>query len=61
MIEVKPLSQTKEPINNPKHPRRYLKEVMTYGINQAKWKAAKEFCDDRKWKFQIMTEKDIGV
>ena len=61
MIEVKPLVQTKEPINNSKHPRRYLKEVMTYGINLAKWKAAQEFCEDRGWEFQIMTEKEIGV
>jgi hypothetical protein len=61
MIEVKPLVQTKEPVKNPKHPRRYLKEVMTYGINIAKWKAAQEFCADRKWQFKIMTEKEIGV
>jgi hypothetical protein len=61
MIEVKPLVQTKEPINNSKHPRRYLKEVMTYGINLAKWKAAQEFCADRGWQFKIFTEKEIGV
>jgi murein tripeptide amidase MpaA len=61
LIEVKPLKQVKEPTKDPKHPRRYLKEVMTYGINQAKWKAAQEYCDDRRWQFKIMTEKEIGV
>jgi hypothetical protein len=61
LIEVKPAKQTKEPVKDPKHPRRYLNEVMTYGINMAKWKAAQEFCDDRKWQFKIMTEKEIGI
>jgi hypothetical protein len=61
IIEVKPLKQVKEPAKDPKHPRRYLKEVMTYGINQAKWRAAQAYCDDRCWQFKIMTEKEIGV
>jgi len=61
MIEVKPYSQTIEPKKNAAHPRRYLKEVFQYGVNQAKWKAANEFCKDRNWKFKIMTEKEIGV
>ena len=41
--------------------RRYLNEVKTYGVNTAKWKAAVEFCEDRKWEFKIMTEKELGV
>lgn len=61
LIEVKPYSQTIEPKKNPSHPRRYLNEVITYGINQAKWKAAKEFCSDRLWNFRVMTEREIGV
>lgn len=61
MIEVKPYNQTIEPKKNPAHPRRYIKEVFQYGVNQAKWKAATEFCKDRNWKFRIMTEKEIGV
>jgi len=61
LIEVKPKKQTMEPAKDPKHPRRYIKEVITYGINQAKWRAATEFCEDRKWQFKIFTEKEIGV
>jgi hypothetical protein len=34
---------------------------MTWGVNQAKWKAASEFCADRKWRFLIMTEKELGI
>ena len=43
VIEVKPLAQTKEPKKPSKVTKRYIKEVYTWGINSAKWKAAKEF------------------
>lgn len=61
VIEVKPLSQVKPPTVQSKPTRRYLKEVKTYGINSAKWKAAKEYCELKKWKFLIMTEKELGI
>jgi hypothetical protein len=32
---------------------------MTWGVNEAKWKAAQEYCLDRGWVFQIMTEKQL--
>jgi hypothetical protein len=35
--------------------------VKTYGVNEAKWKAARSFCADRGWSFIIMTEKELGV
>jgi hypothetical protein len=46
---------------NQKPTKRYLREVMTWGINSAKWKAAEEYCKDRKWKFVIMTERELGI
>lgn len=67
LIEVKPKQQTQPPdINNKLTPKgmiskKYLNEVMTYGVNQAKWKAAIEMCKDRGWKFQIMTETELGI
>lgn len=64
LIEVKPLEQTKAPKRfegKGKPTRRYLQEVMTYGVNAAKWKAAEEYCLDRGWKFYIMTEKELGI
>jgi hypothetical protein len=61
IIEVKPLAQTMEPKKQPKPSRKYITEVMTYGVNQAKWKAAREFCADRKWSFHIFTEKELGI
>lgn len=61
VIEVKPHAQTKEPDRNQPKSRRYIKEVYTWGVNQAKWKAAEEYCRDRRWQFKIMTEKEIGI
>lgn len=61
IIEVKPSVQTKEPAKQSKRTRKYISEVLTWGVNQAKWKAAEEFCRDRNWKFKIMTEKEIGI
>jgi hypothetical protein len=34
---------------------------MTWGVNQAKWKAAMEFCADRKWVFKLITEDELGL
>lgn len=61
LIEVKPLAQTMEPKPSKSRSKRYLSEVRTWAINSSKWTAAQEFCDDRKWKFMIMTERELGV
>ena len=61
MVEIKPAEQTKEPIKKKTINKAYVNEVMTWGVNQAKWKAAKEFCDDRRWKFVILTEKELNI
>ena len=68
MIEIKPKSQTAPPDISKKNKtpsgrisRRYLNEVKTFGINDAKWKAARRYCDERGWKFSIMTEEHLGI
>ena len=61
LIEVKPAIQARAPKVQKKATRRYIKEVMTYGINTAKWKAAQDYCEDRKWKFVVMTERELGI
>lgn len=60
VIEVKPYCQTMPPTKKTKVTRRYLTEVKNWGINNAKWEAAKRFCGDRNWKFTILTEKEIN-
>jgi hypothetical protein len=59
MIEVKPKAQTKEPVKKKKITKQYITEVTTWGVNQAKWKAAEEYCLDRGWTFKILTEDEI--
>lgn len=61
VVEIKPAKETKPPAVQAKPSKRYLQEVYTWGINSAKWKAAEEYCKDRKWKFIIMTEHDLGI
>jgi hypothetical protein len=61
IIEIKPLKQTIEPQKTNKKTKRYINEVMTWGINSSKWRAAQEFCKDRNWKFLILTEKELNI
>lgn len=59
LVEIKPYAQSIEPKVKKKVTRRYLREVKTWGVNQAKWKAATEFAENRGWTFKVLTEKDI--
>ena len=61
LIEVKPKSQTQPPKRQNKITKRYLTEVKTWGVNEAKWRAALEYCKDRGWSFHIFTEKELGI
>ena len=59
ILEVKPRAQTQEPKVQSRKTKRYITEVVTYGINQAKWKAAEEYCKERGWEFKVITEADL--
>lgn len=62
IIEVKPRKQTVPPTKPQGKPsRKFLMEVKTWGVNEAKWKAATEYCKDRGWSFEIFTEKHLGI
>ena len=61
IIEVKPKAQCAPPKKPQRQTKRYITEVKTYAVNEAKWKAAKEFCDDRMMKFMILTERELKV
>lgn len=61
LIEIKPEYQANEPEIQKRITKKYITEVCTYAINQAKWKAAREFCLDRNWEFKVVTEKDLGI
>ena len=61
LIEIKPKKQVREPKIQTKKTRSYIYEVTEYAKNQAKWKSAQEFCEDRQWKFKIITEDELGI
>ena len=61
LIEVKPKKQCMEPKVQKKKTKSYVYEVYEYAKNQAKWKAAKSFCQDRQWEFKILTENELGI
>lgn len=61
MVEIKPSKQTVAPNEVNKKKKQYISEVLTYAVNEAKWKAAADYCLDRKWKFLIITEKELGI
>ena len=61
IIEIKPAVQTRPPEKPARVTKRYINEVFTWGVNEAKWKAAQDFCADRKWTFHVFTEKELGI
>lgn len=61
MIEVKPARQAKPPEPRKRVTKQYINEVATWGVNQAKWKAAEEYCLDRGWQFSVLTEDHLGL
>lgn len=59
ILEVKPAAQSQPPKKKTRVTKAYINEVVTWGVNEAKWKAAVEYCKDRKWQFKVLTEYDI--
>ena len=54
IIEIKPKYQVNGPKPGKRKTKTYINEVKTYAVNQAKWKAAEEYCLDRRWKDSSM-------
>ena len=61
LLEVKPKKETREPAKKKRITKQYITEVTTWGKNQAKWKAAEEYCLDRGWQFKLITEDHLGI
>jgi hypothetical protein len=61
VVEVKPKKQTVPPQKKSRVTKSYLHECKTYAVNQAKWKAADEFCKDNRIEFRIITEEELGI
>ena len=61
LVEIKPAIQTKPPVPPSRRTPRFLKEVQTWGVNEAKWKAATRYAKDRGLEFIILTEHELGI
>ena len=61
ILEVKPAKQSVPPQRKSKVTQRYIREVVTWGVNEAKWNAAVEYCKDKGWKFRVITEDHLGI
>jgi len=61
IIEIKPSSQLVKPVAGKKRHSTLLYETARYIQNQAKWKAAKKWCESRNYSFLILTERELGV
>ena len=61
VVEVKPKKQTRPPKKPKRQTKSYIYECKTYAVNQAKWKAATEFCKDRLIEFKVITEEELGI
>lgn len=62
LVEIKPYKQTIPPKSTKgKNRQTLITEAKMWAVNQAKWKAAKVYCDMRSIVFRIMTEKELNI
>lgn len=60
LVEIKPLKFTKRPMKKKgQHSSTFNRAVLTWVVNDAKWKAAKEYCKNGNMTFIFLTEKDL--
>lgn len=63
LIEIKPKAETLPPVPPKRKTEKtlvnYQKRIETYQINQAKWEAARKFCEVNNLIFKIMTEEEL--
>ena len=61
LIEIKPHSQTLPPVQKNRKTKSLIYQQAEYVKNQAKWKAATEWCNKKNMTFVILTEKHLGI
>lgn len=61
LCEIKPFNQTKPPMlkEGKKPTKSHLEAQKTWAVNQAKWKAALQYCKKNQLEFTILTEREI--
>jgi len=61
VVEIKPSTQVVKPVAGKKKHSTLVYESARYVQNQAKWAAAKKWCEQRNYLFLILTEKELGI
>lgn len=61
IIEIKPSSQVVPPKPGNKRKTTVVYETARFVQNQAKWAAAKKWCEKKGYNFWILTEKELGI
>jgi len=60
LVEIKPFDLCIPPRQR-KRTRKFLAEVMTYGVNMAKFEAARRYAESRGWQFKVWSEEHLGM
>ena len=60
IIEIKPSRQIVKPKTPKRKTKSFMRESFNYIKNQAKWQAARKYCDNNDMKFKLISEKDLG-
>lgn len=61
ILEVKPAHKLEPPKRGKKSEKTFITEMFEFAQNQAKFDAARAYCQERGYEFKILTEHDIGV
>lgn len=62
LIEIKPSGQLKEPRKTATMKEStYAIACETWAVNQAKWQAARAYCEQQGWNFIFWTEKELDI
>jgi len=65
LIEIKPNNQQQAPVltetKRHKPTKKYLRENIEWIKNNAKWEAAKAYCENRGWNFRIYGEDELNI
>ena len=60
IVEIKPQHETQLPVKSKKKSKKTMMyQEATYLTNQAKWKAARQYCDKLGYDFRIITERQL--
>lgn len=61
LIEIKPKAKCSPPKTQKNITKSYIYNVQEWGVNSAKWEAAKAYCLSKGWVFQILNEEHLGI